>query len=206
MILFCNDHRDRDLTGEGLVRIFTGWSDLYEARDEHDMHPLTILTRHAFEQFPYQESTFEEVSRSQALLVEGAREVACEVITEDSLNQMLGGPVGDVVGATFFLHVAALKNNGWFDPGFLDMPDLPKIYSLWPRATIEKRLRDLTLTVPQFQDDFHSVNTSPATQQRWAYDPLVAHPFIARAEGASLAPQPALILRTVTPGGLYYPV
>jgi hypothetical protein len=204
-ILFGNDFRDKQLTPEGLVQIFNAWAGLYEDTDDHDTDPLTIISRHAFEQFPYQESTFEELSRTQALLIDGARQVDCAVITEQSLEQMLGAPAGQVVGATLFLHVAAFKNSGWFRPAFLEIPDLDPIFRLWPRSTIEQRLSDLTMTVPEFRADFQAVDRLPLSHQRWAYNPLTAHPFVERDAGLRVAPQPFLILRTITPAGLYYP-
>jgi hypothetical protein len=68
-----------------------------------------------------QESVFEEVARPHALLVEGVYSVAgLQVLADpDAWDRLLGAPLGQMVGATMFLQVAANQNGGWYDPDWL---------------------------------------------------------------------------------------
>lgn len=203
-ILWGNEHRRPDVGAEDLRIIFNAFSDIYASRTPHDRSVLSIMTRHAYEQFPYQESVFAEVSRSHVLLGEGPAHVSTEVICEESLGALLGAPLGQAVGATFFLHVLATRDNGWFDPGSLTDHGLREIFDLWPESVVRMRLEELSSTPEQFKADYESKPKPPRGYERWAYNPLVAKPFIRWPDGRFLAPQPALILRTVSPSGLYY--
>lgn len=62
----------------------------------------------------------------------------------------------------------------------------------------------LTTTPTAFRAAFQEHSVGTLTAGRFDYNPLVATPFIDLGEGEPLAPAPRLILRTVTPGGLYY--
>lgn len=207
-VLWGNEHRREGVTPDDLRRIFNAHSDIYDGDAAPDADGAlgvhSILTRLAYEQFPYQESIFEEVSRTHSLLVDGLHEVTTDVLTEQTWAQILGAPLGQVVGATFFLQVAANENAGWFDPAWLDRPDLQPIYERWPRAVIERRAQELSATFEEFKKDYESQPHPPRGSERYAYNPLTARPFLRMSDGRLLAPQPRLVLRTVSPGALYY--
>lgn len=204
-ILWGNEHRGDTIDPEYLRRLFNTYSNISEPKPDpgDGVDALAMLTRLAYDQFPYSESIFEEVSRTHALMVEGAETLDLEVLNEpDAWVRMVGAPVGQAVGATFLLQTAANVNAGWYDQRWLDRPDLQPLYDLWPRAVIEQRAADLTHTVGTFKADYES---KPSVgDERFGYNPLTARPFLCMPDGRSLAPQPRLILRTVTPGSLYY--
>lgn len=207
-VLWGNEYRREGVAADDLRRIFNAHSDIYEgdAAPEADgargVHSL--LTRTAYEQFPYQESIFEEVSRTHSLLVDGVVEVPTEVLTEQTWERILGAPIGQVVGATFLLQVAANENAGWFDPAWLDRQDLQPVYERWPRHVIERRADELSATFEDFEQDYQSHPHPPRGSERYAYNPLTARPFLRMPDGRLLAPQPRLVLPTVSPGALYY--
>lgn len=205
-VLWGNEHRDAEVTGDSLRVLVNAHNDIYErpAAQERDGWAHALMTRLAYEQFPYQESIFEEVSRSHALMVEGASEIAVEVLDDAVWNRLLGAPLGEVVGATFFLQVAANSNNGWFDYDFLDLDDLQSLYDIWPRTVIEDRALQLSSTFEEFKAAYQAVPHPPTGYERYAYNPLIKRPFLRMPDGRLLAPQPRLILRTVSPGALYY--
>lgn len=204
-VLWGNEHRSAEVTGESLRVIINAHNDLYEPDRSPDANSvLDIITRLVYEQFPYQQSIFEEVTRSHALMVEGATEIPVAVLDDAAWNRLLGAPLGQVVGATFFLQVAANSNNGWFDRAFLDRADLQPIYDRWPRNVIEERARQLSSTFDEFKAAYDAVPHPPAGYERYAYNPLTKRPFLRMRDGRLLAPQPRLILPTVTPGALYY--
>lgn len=204
-VLWGNEHRSAKVTGDSLRVIINAHNDIYEGDPAPDAGGvLDIITRLAYEQFPYQESVFEEVTRSHALMVEGATEIPIEVLDDAAWNSLLGAPLGEVVGATFFLQVAANSNNGWFDYAFLDLEDLQPLYDLWPRSVIEARADQLSASFDDFKAAYEAVPHPPAGYERYAYNPLVRRPFLRMPNGRLLAPQPRLILRTVSPGAIYY--
>lgn len=207
-ILWGNEHRDDTINGEYLRRLFNAFTNIAEpdASAEATIEEwLAVMTRLAYEQFPYQESIFEEVSRTHALMVEGITEIDLEVLNDEAVwERLVGAPLGQAVGATFFLQAAANSNAGWWDTAWLNRNDLQDIYDTWPRKVIEQRAVDLTSTVEDFKNAYDAVPKPPTGHERFAYNPLAARPFIHMPDGRALAPQPRLILRTISPGGLYY--
>lgn len=205
-ILWGNEHRRASVTGDSLRVLINAHNALREPDASADANEaLDIMVRLAYEQFPYQESIFEEVARPHALMVEGAGKVPVEVLNNTAWSQLLGAPLGEVFGATFFLQVAANSNKGWFDPAFLDLDDLQPIYDRWPRDVIEMRASQLSSTFEEFKAAYEAVPHPPAGYERYAYNPLIERPFVRMPDGRLLAPQPHLILRTISPGALYYP-
>jgi len=204
-ILWGNEHRPPGLNERDVTALLNGYSNLYEeARTDADHSAHSLLTRVAYDQFPYQESIYEELSRSHALLIDGTREVETEALTEAAWERVLGAPLDLAVGSTFFLHVAAERNDGWFDPAWLDRPDFTPVFSTWPREVILRRAEQLSATLDQFKAAYEDAPKPGRGYERYAFNPLVAHPFVRWPDGRLLAPQPRLILRTVTPGNLYY--
>lgn len=205
-ILNGNEHRIDALRDEDLRVLFNTHNDIHEdGANPQDFDPLKLLIRVAYEQFPYQESLFEEVSRTHALMVEGADRVpVLQVLDDSAWDQLLGAPLEPMVGATFFLQAVANLNNGWYDPKWLDQPEFAPVLEQWPREVIELRAEQLSNTVEAFRADYRQAPKPEPGFERYAYNPLVARPFIKMSDGRLLAPQPRLILRTISPDGLYY--
>lgn len=205
-ILYGNDYRRARVDDDALVALFNAHNSIDEDLSQDSAAPFLI--RMSYEQFPYQESDYEEVCRSHAMLVEGAREIPTEVLSEGAWIEVLGAPLDQVVGATFFLHAAATLHAGWIDPSWLARDDLQTFYEAWPKEVIEHRLRELTFTFDEFRADFERAHEDagslPPGFERYSYNPLVRRPFVRLPDGRILAPQPRLILRTVSPGALYY--
>ncbi len=205
-ILYSNEHRSDVVTDDDLRVLFNTHSAIDEVdANPEDFNPLKLIVRIAYEQFPYQESLFEEVSRTHALMVDGADRVpGLQVLDDSAWDQLLGAPPGLMVGATFFLQVAANQNNGWYDPKWLDQPNFAPVLEQWPREVLELRAEQLSSTVEEFRADYRQAPKPEPGFERYAYNPLVARPFITMPGGRLLAPQPRLILRTISPDGLYY--
>lgn len=207
-LLYGNEHRnkvpdDRALTA--LMQKFQLAYDLPEAEVRSDDFALSLMTRLSYEQVPWQESMFEEMSRSHAWIVEGLSTVETNVITEDSIAEMLGGfTLRQAIGATFMLQIGVFINEGTYNPGWLDMPHFADVLDIYPRHTIETIAERLTTTVPQFRADYTARAMGTKATARFDYNPLVATPFVDLGHGLPVAPAAKLVLRTVTPGGLYY--
>lgn len=204
-ILWGNEHRDTPVDEKALRTLFNAHNDIYEGEGiDDDASLLSLITPIVYEQFPYQESIYEEVTRTHALLVEGLQHVQTKVITEQAWVDILGGPLDAMVGATFVLQVGANINNGWFDPKWLDQPNFVEVLKRWPRDHILKRLEQLTFTPAEFKVAYNKAPKPTNGLQRYTFNPLTARPFIRMPDGRHLAPQSRLIFRTITPGSLYY--
>ena len=205
-ILRGNDYRRASVDDHALVAVFNAHNNIDEDLSQDSIAPF--LVRMSYEQFPYQESDYEEVCRSHAMLVEGAAEIPTEVLGERAWIDVFGAPLDHVVGATFFLHAAASLHAGWVYPSWFDRDDLQPLYDVWPKTVIEHRLDGLTSTFDEFKAAYKAahdeVGELPPGFERYAYNPLVRRPFVRMPGGGILAPQPRLILRTVSPGSLYY--
>lgn len=206
-LLYGNEFRSKSVDERALQRLmgkFHITRDIGEADVGTDDFMVNLLTRLTYEQFPYQESMFEELTRSHAWMVEGLNDVETKVITEDSLATMLDGvPLQEAIAATFFLQVGALQNGGVYKPSWLDQPNFTEVLKIYPRANIEKMAFRLTTTPERFRAEFNNL-VGAAKATRFDYNPLIATPFVDLGSGDPVAPVTRFILRTVTPGGLYY--
>ncbi|WP_231250139.1 hypothetical protein [Nocardioides furvisabuli] len=207
-LLYGNEFRDKRADMRALERLMRTFNISGVPPESSLPRPdllIALMTRLTYEQFPYQESMYEEVSRSHAMLIDGLEQVATEIVTPASIAEMLGGiPLREAVGATFLLQVGAFQNGGVYDPSWLDLEHFKPVLDLYPRASIEAMAARLTITPSDFRDAFraHSVGTSETA--RFDYNPLVATPFVDMGDGVPIAPAARLILRSVTPGSLYY--
>lgn len=204
-----NEHRSKPADEAALLDLMAkfqiaGDVKPSEAGDEGFL--VRMMTNMTYEQFPYQESMFEEVSRSHAWLIDGLPDVETKVISESSLTAMLDGiTLGEAIGATFLLHVGALHNAGLYMPQWLDQSNFVDVLDVYPRTHIEKTAARLTTTPDEFRLAYNAVAVGTDRAARYDYNPLVATPFVDMGDGNPVAPATRLILRTVTPGGLYYP-
>ena len=205
-ILWSNEHRgSEELDGDDLRLLFNSHNDLYEGDHPAVTHGvLGLLTRVTYEQFPYGESIFEEITRSHAMMVDYPTGTPLEVLNDPGAwMRMLGMDLGMAVGVTFFLQVAANVNAGWYDANWLDQSNFHEVLQHWPRDAIERRVSDLSSTFAEFKHDYAKMPKPPDGLERYAYNPLTRRPFILMPDGRYLAPQPRLILRTISPGGLF---
>lgn len=209
-VLWGNEFRSKDVNAESLRRILQAHNEISaqvpSPGKTTSLDVLHLLTRLAYEQFTYQESIFEEISRAQSLLVDGPREIDVDVLNDDLWKNVLGAPLGEIIGATFVLQVMANKNNGWLDIAWIDGHEqlAEAVYSVWPREVMVHRLADLTSTFDEFKAAYERVPHPPPGHERYAYNPLVRTPILRMPNGALLAPQPQLIMPTVSPASLYY--
>lgn len=208
-ILYGNEHRSNVVDDKVLAKLMHKFQiamDISDADAQSDGFLLSLMTRMSHEQLPYNESMFEEVARSHAWMVEGLPDVDTKVITEQALADMLEGvPLREAIGATFFLQVGVFQNSGIYDPAWLDRPEFADVFRVYPRENIEKMAARMMTTPADFKRAFkqHAVGTTSAA--RFDYNPLVATPFVDLGDGQPpVAPASRLVLRTISPGSLYY--
>jgi hypothetical protein len=166
--------------------------------------PLAVMVRIGYEQFPYQESMFEEMARAEAFFNGYAGRKPLSVITEERLAKLHGAPVRDAAGVALLLHVGAEKNGGLFDPKWLDQPNFTPVLDVLPRDTILDVINtSFVIDVPGFKKLAAEAPAVPFLD-KYLFNPLVARPFVRRADGRLTAPVPQLISRRMSPLEWYY--
>ncbi|MET9327418.1 hypothetical protein [Tsukamurella sp. NPDC003166] len=205
--MYGNEHRTKTADDRALLRLMYkfGLAIDFESASKRSGFLTKMLTRAAHEQFPYQESIFEELARSHAWLVEGIGEIETQVINHESLAQVLDGlTLQEAIGATIVLQVGATQNKGQYNPDWLNQENFRDVLDVFPRSTIETMAQRLTTTPDQYRKDYQRAATGKQLIARYDYNPLIANPFVDMGDGIPVAPATRLILRTVTPGGLYH--
>jgi hypothetical protein len=166
--------------------------------------PLSILTRIAFEQFPYQESGSEEVARADAFFNGYSGRKPLEVISEETLHELLGASVTEAVGVGLLLHGGAYYNRGYYNPGWLDQPNFADVLEVVPRHTIESVIKaHYLIDIPGFRAKAAEAPANALLPQ-YTFNPLTERPFTQMPDGRALAPVPHLVTRKLSPIELYY--
>lgn len=165
---------------------------------------LGILSRHAYEQLPYQESEAEELGRTWALLHNALAVTDTEQLTADGVDRLVGGPLQEVLRATWLLFGSTQVDAGRWHPEWWDTTDARSLTTLTQPARVISLADELTADLTTLRADHAGVEAPPRHLLRWDYNPLAKHPLVVLPDGQVIAPQPRLVLRRMTPGGLYY--
>lgn len=169
-----------------------------------------LFVRTGFEQFRYQASSVEEVSRTRALYLDAASRVAgAPLLSADSWEAALGCPLDQFVRTGFLLHVWAALHNGSVDLAWLDGPQFAPVRASIPADRIRSASANfLSCTPADFrrcdQETYKRVgraNMRHVAEHR--YNPLEGRPLV-QLDGRLVAPQPMLLLDRVSSTGIYY--
>ncbi|WP_210634291.1 hypothetical protein [Streptomyces sp. GESEQ-13] len=205
-LIYGNAHRSTIPRDTDLARCCLLYANItpLESTGGHLATPLSILTRIAFEQFPYQESGSEEVARAYAFFNAYSDRKPLEVISDQTLCELLGASVTEAVGVGLLLHGGAYYNRGYFDPAWLDQPNFADVLNVVPRHTIESVIKShYLIDVPGFRAKAADAPANPLLPQ-YTFNPLTERPFIQMPDGRALAPVPHLVTRKLSPIELYY--
>jgi len=165
---------------------------------------FSILVRIAYEQFPYQESVYEEMARAEAFFVGYSGRKPLEVLSDSAVAELLGAPVRQAVGVAMMLHTSAEVNAGFFDPGWMDQLNFTDVLSIVPREQIGAVID--AVFANGFDDFKRQAAEAPVLPflDRYMFNPLTARPLVRLNDGRLLAPVPQLIARKLSPAELYY--
>jgi hypothetical protein len=168
---------------------------------------FAILARTAYEQFPYQESVFENMARPQAFFDDYSGRKTLEVINKTTLAELIGAPLNTALGVAILLHTSAYINKGFFEPAWLQQPNFDDVLAVLPREEIMSVIDAVFAT--SF-DEFKTREAAAAKKaplpflDRYSFNPLAARPIIRMDHNRLLAPVPQLIPRKLSPIELYY--
>jgi hypothetical protein len=200
-VLVGSEFRRADVDGRGLRRLV----DLLNRSSDllPDQSAASLLTPIMYEQFPYQESVYEEMARTHALLVHNERDQAA--IQWDDL---LGIGLDQAIRASHVLHAWAVSNAGRYSPDLLDMPHLQSVYQkIAPRSEIETVAKLMTSDISGLRRARATADERapiPSRLERYAFNPLKAHPFVDLGDVGIWAPQSVFISRAFLGSNLYY--
>lgn len=202
-----NDHRDSGVTPRDLARLCAAYNELrdpFEGRGPYSGVDA-FLTRISYEQFPFQSSEYEEMSRPHAMFDTAAREADTKIMTPDFWRRTLGCSISQFSAVALLLSVAAAKNGGVFRPSWLEQPNLADVVAELPAGVVRGVLREhYSASVSELRDEVDRFRSRDPLLRRYDFNPLVAHPFVEMAEEVFVAPSHPLILRRASPNALYY--
>lgn len=201
-LLHGNEHRLAGLPIDVVSGLIHSFNQTHDSTEDSSTVE-GILTRIAYEQFPYQESTFEELTRTQAMLMDTPLPAIAGPDIAD-WQSVLGMSLDDAIGGTFLLWTWAIHNEGRIDLSLADAPQMQEVFTIFPRSAVEGVASRLTATQQQMQRGYRTQISLPPHLERYAYNPLLKTPLVDLGKGGIVAPQTALIPRTVTPSGLFY--
>lgn len=183
---------------ERLVHLLNVSSDLVS-----NPSAASLMTPIMYEQAPYQESLYEEMARTHALLVHN--EPGQAVIQWDDL---LGIGLDEAIRASMVLHAWVVNNGGRFDPAILDMAHFQQIYEkVAPRRDLEMTSGLLMAEIPELrQARVYADERAPMPErlERYAFNPLKSTPLVDLGTKGIWAPQTMLVPRAFTGPNLYY--
>ena len=201
-ILSSNRSDGSPITSKGMARMLNLYSKIeVETREQFDIHQF--LVRSAFEQFPYQLSAKEDLSRVLAVLIDTPVHFQ-GMKTESDFDELLGAPLSDLASSTFVLYSLARSNRGTITRAFIEQlasevgAKLPSAESML--ATLDR----LSATIEEARADGLSVEQFKGGYQKYSYNPLTKTPFIRLDEETYIAPQTFFILRSCSLESIYY--
>jgi hypothetical protein len=207
-----NEHRRPGVSENDVREICAAYNSLNtplapEPDDESDVSETVgaLFVRTAQEQFPYQQSRFEEISRLGALFAD-VDALDTEILSNPLIERVLGCSLQDFVVAGFVSAVGAQSSGGFFDP---DWPALREgTHAINPHYSIDTVKR---IFHDHFVASFADIRSAAA---RWEqadarlrhheFNPLVNRPFVTLPDGRHIAPQPHLVFQRLSPAALYY--
>ena len=204
-----NEHRRPGVTDRDVMEICAAYNAL-DTPLTHEPGDTTetvgaFLVRTSYEQFPYQQSRFEEISRLGALF-DGIDALDTEILDHALIEQVLGCPLGDFVVAGFVLATSAQSNTGFFDPEWAALREGPHaINRQFPIDTVRRVFHKHFLAT--FEEIRAAAKKTEQPDQRLRhheFNPLINRPFVTLPGGRHIAPQPHFVFQRLSPAALYY--
>lgn len=163
----------------------------------------SLVTPIMYEQFPYQESIYEELARTHALLVHNEPGQ-----TPIQWEDLLGIGLDEAIRGSMVLHAWVMANAGRFDPGILDMAHFQQVYKEHaPRQELERTASLLFANIPELRKarlDADERARVPERLERYGFNPLKSTPFVDLGTKGIWAPQSMFVSRAFTGPNLYY--
>ncbi|WP_157546758.1 hypothetical protein [Hamadaea tsunoensis] len=200
-----NRHRRRIATDDDIRRACQMYNNLNPELSQPDLADgFGILARMAYEQFPLQESIFEEMARAELFFTDYSGRRQLEVVSDATMSQLLGATPRAAVEIALILYASAKTNDGFFDPAWPDQPNFAKVLELVARDEILSVIDSvMAIDLATFKAQVEATKQLPYLD-RYLFNPLHARPLLRMPDGRLLAPIPHLVGRRLSPIELYY--
>jgi hypothetical protein len=209
-LLNSNEHRaNHAVSAQDVLRLVGLFNNTYDP--DPGFNALAVMSRHAFEQFRYQEFDLGGLARTLLLLNHITNEPRSRV-TRQEIEEWFGGPVDEVLRAHQIIWILVCRDGGLWLPRTTD--DLRNLFSgdealvamleKTPPETILTVADSMTVTQQEFRERYPHKPEVSTQQRRWAANPLHVTPLILLPDGRVVAPQPKEILIRATVGNLLH--
>jgi hypothetical protein len=204
-----NEHRTPGVSDQDVLEICRAYNalDTPLAHDPADTSETVgaFLVRTSYEQFSYQQSHFEEISRLGALF-DTVDELETEILDRALIESVLGCSLEQFVVAGFVLATSTQANTGFFDPDWPALREGPHaIDPHFPIDTVRQVFEQ------QFLANFEQIRATARNAEQpdlrlrhHEFNPLVSRPFVTLPDGRHIAPQPHFVFQRLSPAALYY--
>lgn len=202
-LAYGNEHR-KDATFPDVVAC----NDAYNELDDPELvegfnGPVAGFFLRMCEQLEYQLPVLHEMARAIALFKYTIPKRPLQVVRDGWDIELLGADLVTFIAAGQMLHIAAKPNRGRFNPKWLDQanfhflrdvtdPDL--LRTAWNRSFV----LDASEFVAQNE------RPRPSVWRRYGHNPLLSRPVVSGVHEDWLIPVPGLVVRRLSPLGLYY--
>lgn len=204
-----NEYRSAGVAAKDVYEICAAYNELDTplSRRDDDVSGTVgaFLVRIGHEQFTYQQSYFEEISRLGALF-DGIDSLKTEVLNSELIERLLGHSLRDFVGAGFVIAIGARSNAGFFDPEWAPLWEGPQaIHAHFSMEIVRQVFHEHFLTTfADVRAVAEASEQADPTLRHHEFNPLVSRPFVTLADGRHLAPQPHFVFQRLSPSALYY--
>ena len=202
-LAYGNEHR-KDAAFADLVAC----NDAYNELDDPELvegfnGPMAGFFLRMCEQLEYQLPVLHEMTRTIALFNHTTPNRPLRVVRPGWDTELLGADLVTFIAAGQMLHIAAKPNQGRFNPKWLDLPN----FNFLPDVTDPALLRaawDRSYVINA--SDFAAQNRRPhpSVWRRYGHNPLLSRPAVSGVHEDWLIPVPGLVVRRLSPLGLYY--
>lgn len=203
-LLHANDHREAGVDPRDLREM----ADYYFNVEDPGLDQTPggdrlrgLLSRVAYEQFPFQFSVMENVGRTLPLLLDSM--ATCEgAPSPHDWRDRLGVDLETLVRLAFVVFVALTGNGGRIHRATLRMPHVALAFTpLSPDAGLE--IVDRLFAWTPEEHKARGLQGQIARYEKWSFNTLLARPLVA-IDDTLIAPAPRLVLERVSPTGLYF--
>ncbi len=204
-----NEHRARGVTEKDVLQICSVYNELDSPLASAPLDTSetvgAFLVRTSFEQFRYQQSHFEEISRVGAMF-ENVDTLPTEILDSALIERLLGCSLERFVVAGFILAASTQANAGFFDPTWPSLregagPIEPHFSVDTVRQVFEEQFLG---SFDQVRADSKKAEQPDIRLRHHEFNPLVSRPFVTLPDGRHIAPQPHFVFQRLSASALYF--
>jgi hypothetical protein len=151
------------------------------------------------EQFPWQYSLFEDLTRSISVFADPLYGPVYP------WEDVIGLDLASAIRALFVLEFMIRTNGGQWRPEALDNPELQEVWDRYARrGDVETIARFLTATPAQLRSAAEDGPPTTPGMEKYPFNPLPSKPLVDLGKDGIWAPVGPMLLRTLLPATLFY--